>query len=96
LPVPADLRLEDAAVQAGPLLARRTRGIANHQITESIHAIRLTAGQRRRLAGNVALRWIPWAGLDALVLSGPHRRWVDELRQSRAANGPAGSTAPRR
>ena len=79
LPTPGDLGLDDAAVRAGPLLARKTRGFTNHRITESIHVLRLSAGQRHRLKANAALRWVPWAELDLITLSGPHRRWVEEI-----------------
>jgi A/G-specific adenine glycosylase len=79
LPAPAELGLDDATVRAGPLLARKKRGFTNHQITESIHAVRLTGAQRRRLAANAALRWVPRAELDLIILSGPHRRWVEEI-----------------
>lgn len=85
LPVPEDLGLDAAAVSAGQLLARRRRRITNHQITESIHAVRLTAAQRRRLDANAALGWVPWAGLDLITLSGPHRRWVAEIRRIQSA-----------
>jgi A/G-specific adenine glycosylase len=86
LPLPSDLGLNDATVRAGRLLTRQKRGITNHQITESIHAVRLTASQCRRLTANAALRWIPWSGLDVIALSGPHRRWVEEIRQSRPSS----------
>ncbi len=79
LPTPAELGLDDAAVRASPLLARKKRGFTNHQITESIHAATLTSAQRRRLASRPALRWTPLAKLDQLALSGPHRRWIQEL-----------------
>jgi A/G-specific adenine glycosylase len=79
LPVPADIGMDDATVRAGSLLARKKRGITNHQITESIHAVRLTAAQRHRLVANPALRWVPWAELDLITLSGPHRRWIAEI-----------------
>jgi A/G-specific adenine glycosylase len=82
LPSPADLRMDDSLVRSGPLLATRKRGITQHQITESIHAINLTSAQRRRLKTSTALHWIPWTEMDAITLSGPHRRWVDELRRS--------------
>ena len=88
LPAPADLGLDDAAVRAGPLLARKRRGITNHQITESIHAVRLTAAQRHRLTANTALRWVPWAELDLITLSGPHRRWIAEIRSKRCSQQP--------
>ena len=79
LPTPADLELNEAAVRAAPRLARKQRGITNHQITESIHAMVLTAVQRRGLAGRARLHWVPLAKLEHITLSGPHRRWVEEL-----------------
>jgi A/G-specific adenine glycosylase len=82
LPTPVDLGINEAAVRATPLLARKQRGLTNHQITESIHAMVLTAAQRRRLAANPALHWVPLAKLDHITLSGPHRRWVEEILRS--------------
>ena len=79
LPTPADLGFNEAAVRAAPRLARKQRGITNHQITESIHAMVLTAAQRRGLAGHARLHWVPLAKLEHITLSGPHRRWVEEL-----------------
>jgi len=83
LPLPAELGLDDQAVQAAPLLLRRQRGITNHQITESIHLVTLSAAQRRRVAANPALRWVPRARLADLALSGPHRRWITEVLRAR-------------
>jgi A/G-specific adenine glycosylase len=83
LPTPADLHFDHAIVLAAPLLARKKRGITHHRITESIHALQLTHRQRRALAANPALHWVPHAKLDRIVLSGPHRRWVEELLAGR-------------
>ena len=92
LPTPADLGLDAVAVQTAPLLAKKRRTITNHVIAESIHAVRLTATQRRRLAANPALHWVPRADLDSIPLSGPHRRWVEEiLRGDRSIQVSAGS-----
>jgi A/G-specific adenine glycosylase len=79
LPTAADLGFAEAEVRAGPRLARQARSITRHRITESIHAVALTAAQRRRLANRASLRWTPLAKLDHLTLSGPHRRWVEEI-----------------
>jgi A/G-specific adenine glycosylase len=79
LPTAADLGFAVAVVRAGPRLARKARSITRHRITESIHAVALTAAQRRRLAKRAGLRWAPVAELDHLALSGPHRRWIQEL-----------------
>ncbi len=79
LPTPADLGFNEAAVRATPRLARKQRGLTNHRITESIHAMVLTAAQCRRLASRALLHWVPLAKLDHIALSGPHRRWIREL-----------------
>lgn len=54
-------------------LAIKTRGITNRRIRESIYAAtapdRLPAG----------LHWIAVHDLDCITLSGPHRRWIQEL-----------------
>jgi A/G-specific adenine glycosylase len=85
LPTPADLILDHAEVKAAPLLARKKRGITHHRITESIHALQLTDRQRRALNSNPALHWVARADLDRIALSGPHRRWVEELLAEQAA-----------
>jgi A/G-specific adenine glycosylase len=79
LPTPVDLHLDHADVLAAQLLARKRRGITHHRITESIYAVQLTAQQRRALTANPALHWVPRAELGRIALSGPHRRWVEEL-----------------
>jgi A/G-specific adenine glycosylase len=85
LPTPPDLGLDDAAVRTRPLLLRRKRAITDQQITELIHAVPLTPAQRRQLEANTVLHWVPWASLDDIALSGPHRRWVEEIRRDRRA-----------
>jgi len=84
LPTPGDLGLPAATVAAAPRLARHARSITRHRITESIHQVALTAGDRRRLARRAGLHWVPLARLGHLALSGPHRRWVDAILRARA------------
>ena len=78
LPTAEQAGLTIAAAGRGRLLARKRRAITRFQIVESIHAARaprpLTPG----------LVWAPLAQLDALVLSGPHRRWIGEILRGRA------------
>jgi A/G-specific adenine glycosylase len=83
LPTPADLHLDQADVHAAPLLARKKRSITSHRITESIHAVQLSAPQRRALTANPALHWVSRAQLGRIALSGPHRRWVEEILRTR-------------
>ena len=74
LPTPGHIGLTEAAAARGPLLLQKKRGITRFQIAETIYA---APGPRRKLGAG--LRWVPVTELDALALSGPHRRWVAEL-----------------
>ena len=80
LPTPeyAGLKLDSAT--RGELLAKKRRGITRFQITESIHAA--PAPSARTNLGP-ELIWVPFAQLDAITLSGPHRRWVTEILAKR-------------
>ena len=84
LPTPAELGLAAAAVAAAPLLARKKRSITSRRLTESIYAVPLGDGQRRRFARRPGLRWISLARLDRITLSGPHRRWIEEILRARS------------
>jgi len=85
LPEPAALGLDERRALAGPLLARRRRGLTVHRVTESIHAVALTAAERRGLAAQPGLRWVARSGLRQIALSGPHRRWVEEILRGQGA-----------
>jgi A/G-specific adenine glycosylase len=78
LPLPEHARLDLATAERGPLLARKRRGITRFQITESIHA---APAPRAKLAPGLV--WVPLQNLDAVTLSGPHRRWVAEILAKR-------------
>ena len=84
LPQPSDLGLADAAVRAGPLLLRKRRSIAHLQMAESIHSLPPATGQQRGFARRTGLHWVPLARLDQITLSGPHRRWIEEILRLRA------------
>ena len=78
----AELAGLDVAVAArGALIARKRRGITRFQITESIHEA--PASLAGRLKPAPELVWVPLAQLDAITLSGPHRRWVTEIMAKR-------------
>lgn len=83
LPEAADLGVKPATAS---LLATKRRAITRFQITEAIHAVEATAMLRRRVASEDALEWIQVQDLGRITLSGPHRRWIDELL---AASGQA-------
>lgn len=74
LPTPEQLGLAPALVAAGEMLTRRKRSITRFQITESIH--RVTAP---RVFTAPELVWVSLTQLDAITLSGPHRRWIAEI-----------------
>ena len=76
LPSAEQAGLTEEKVREGTLLARKRRGITRYRITEFIHEVPAKALPAR---GDEGLVWVPAAELDALTLSGPHRRWVREL-----------------
>lgn len=63
-------------------LATKSRSITHRRIKERIYAVNLTKALKKHLAANPELYWIPFERLDTVTLSGPHRRWVEELRTS--------------
>jgi A/G-specific adenine glycosylase len=56
------------------LIATKRRGITRFQITESIYAVKEPPA---KLAAE--LRWVPLTELQEVTLSGPHRRWIEEI-----------------
>ena len=79
------LELPDAAtldLLPGPesLIAIKRRAITRFQITESIHAVDPGAALLRRISGDATLEWVAWDELETMTLSGPHKRWIGELR----------------
>lgn len=78
LPTAEQAGLDSHKVARGPLLAKKRRGITRFQITESIFVATLPHGNPPD-----ELVWAPVADLDALTLSGPHRRWVAEILEQR-------------
>jgi A/G-specific adenine glycosylase len=67
-----------AAVAGARPLAEKRRAITRFQITETIH---VAPSPRRKLG--VGLVWVPLNELDAVTLSGPHRRWIEEILAAR-------------
>ncbi|HWA28043.1 MAG TPA: A/G-specific adenine glycosylase [Lacunisphaera sp.] len=76
LPEASDLGLKPAK---SSLLATKRRTITRFAITESIHAAKPTAALRGLVDKSDSLEWVPLKQLDHVTLSGPHRRWIDEL-----------------
>ncbi len=78
LPTAEHLGLTPAAALTGEQLGKYRRGITRFQIVESIHL----ASAPKKLP-SVDLHWVPVADLDTITLSGPHRRWVQEILAKR-------------
>jgi A/G-specific adenine glycosylase len=74
LPTAEHLGLSEATAAKGALLAKKRRAITRFQITESIHAAAAPRGTLRD-----GLVWVPLTELEAITLSGPHRRWIVEI-----------------
>jgi len=64
-------------VVGGQLLATKRRAITRFQITERIYQLDGPVPTR-----NTDLVWVPITQLEAITLSGPHRRWVRALLPS--------------
>ena len=84
LPTAEQLGLAPAALAAAPVLATKRRGITRYAITETIHELPAGAapGESDAALAARSLVWIADDALDTVTLSGPHRRWVDELRRA--------------
>ncbi len=83
LPLPEHCGLTEEEVQRAPRLARHRRGITRFQITESIHA----ANPPARAPLSAELVWVPLRELEAITLSGPHRRWIGALLAAAEVSG---------
>jgi A/G-specific adenine glycosylase len=79
LPTAEQAGLTDVAATRGERLATKRRGITRFQITESIHV----APPPARKAPRADLVWVPITDLETITLSGPHRRWVNEILAAR-------------
>ncbi len=75
------------AAQPGEQLHRGVRAITHHRITEEIFRARLP-----QLPGTAALpspprngqwHWVPLRHIDAVTLSGPHRKWIEAILEDR-------------
>jgi A/G-specific adenine glycosylase len=76
LPEAADLGLKPTKKS---LLAVKRRTITRFAITESIHTVKPTPALRKLVTKDQSLEWVPLNQLDHITLSGPHRRWTEEL-----------------
>lgn len=91
LPAADHVALASDEVRRAPCLATRRRGITRFAITETIHAVALPPGIGAGIApaadATGELVWVALDAIESVFLSGPHRRWVNELL--RAGHGRA-------
>ena len=80
LPEAIDLNLK--TLDKKTLLVVKRRTITRFQIAESIHVLKPTAALKAAAAAGEGLEWMSLEKLAAITLSGPHKRWIEELRQS--------------
>ena len=64
----------------GKLLLKKKRGISNQRIEESIIEIPATEKLLKLTEKDPSYHWVSWKRLEAITLSGPHRRWIGEVR----------------
>ena len=85
LPSAAHLGLASSVLAAAPLLATKKRSITRFAYTEPIHQLTPdlvpepapAASSPEGRAGGLV--WVSPAHLEAMLISGPHRRWIREL-----------------
>lgn len=75
LPTAAQVGLKEGAFAPMDLIAQRRRTITRHSITELIYRV----SPKRRIAPHPELIWIDLGELPAIPVSGPHRRWINEI-----------------
>jgi A/G-specific adenine glycosylase len=77
LPLAETIGFEPSGTGSTPL-AQKRRAITRFQIVETIHA---APAPKPKLADDLV--WVPLAELDRVTLSGPHRRWIQEILAKR-------------
>jgi A/G-specific adenine glycosylase len=82
LPRAEHIGLHAARLPEATLIFVKRRAITRFQITESIYGAKAPTGVLAE-----GLRWVPLDEVEAITLSGPHRRWIREIlaRDSRSA-----------
>ena len=63
----------------GKLLLKKKRGISNQRIEESIFEVKTTPALMKRVNEAPDYHWVSREELEAVTLSGPHRKWVGEI-----------------
>lgn len=63
----------------GELIIRKKRGISNEHITEHIYHYQPNLAALKQIKQQVAYFWADTNKLDKYTLSGPHKKWLQEL-----------------
>jgi A/G-specific adenine glycosylase len=66
-------------------LAVKRRAITRFQITESIYEVQPTTTLLKKISGDASLEWVPLRDLEKITLSGPHKKWIKEIRDARSS-----------
>ncbi len=61
------------------ILATKKRSITNRRITETIISTPPSDSINKAIKNDLSLKWISIKHLEKVTLSGPHRKWVNEL-----------------
>ncbi|MDX2109125.1 MAG: A/G-specific adenine glycosylase [Verrucomicrobiota bacterium] len=74
-------RAEELAIDLpdSAILFRKKRSITNSRITETVYRIPPSPAIMERAKANTDLFWIGIDQIDAIALSGPHRKWVRQI-----------------
>jgi A/G-specific adenine glycosylase len=78
LPTAEQFGLPATVAARHPLLGKKRRSITRYRILESLHAV---PPPDDTLAPGLV--WVPLGKLESITLSGPHRRWVNEILAGR-------------
>lgn len=70
-------------IKKGKLLAKKSRGISNQRITEEIYTIICDDKLRKAIKSRNNLIWMCLSDIHTITLSGPHRKWVEEIWKQR-------------
>ena len=65
------------------LILTRRRGIANERIEERFLHVEWSPAIEKFVGGEETLFWQPVGELDAITLTGPHRKWLSDLLNSK-------------
>ena len=66
-------------LSAKHLLTTKKRGISNQRIEEFIYKVPVSSQFVKKIKNLPDLQWIPFSELDTITLSGPHRKWINEI-----------------